>query len=393
MLTVYAGPPREANPGRPWNGRRTEERPSLLIPNHPGDLAAHYDLTISHPSPDLTAFRAFDQWLAQAAAVRGLSCALLHDGVVHEAIRRLDQGRLKIGFHLDYFALWHVAGDAYARLAEAVQDAGGSPVNSPAQSRRFTDKATAHAELLRHGFGVPETIIVGPAPAERPLTAAERIRLGLTEPGARVYIKPANGFGGRGVVAVAGHEENALAAALGAARNADPQDAVLIQRAVSCPRLKCDDGVERPAYWRVLYCLGELHAFWWSRQELDHGRPCYYPMTPAERTYYRLEPVLSFVQDLAALTGLEWFSTELCLSEGAEASRYRVRGADGRERPVVAIDYVNDQCDVDVQSRWLGAPPDAVVRHLAERFAEAAWQCCQILPLPARPVVALRPAA
>ena len=65
----------------------------------------------------------------------------------------------------------------------------------------------------------------------------------------------------------------------------------------------------------------------------------------------------------------------MCLSEGNEASRYRVRGSDGRSRPVVAIDYVNDQCDVDVQSRWLGAPPDAIVRKVAERFAAAAWQC------------------
>ena len=42
--------------------------------------------------------------------------------------------------------------------------------------------------------------------------------------------------------------------------------------------------------------------------------------------------------------------------------------------PVVAIDYINDQCDVDVQSRWPGAPPDDVVRHVADRFAEEAWQ-------------------
>jgi hypothetical protein len=389
MLTIYADRREAVSPRVPEKEPWMIEGSALRIPTGPSDLATHYDLTISHPSPNLAAFQAFDRWLGQAAAVRGLSCALLHDGVVHEAISRLNQGRLTIGFHLDYFALWHVPGDPYARLAEAVQDAGGRPINPPDRSRLFTDKAAAHAELLRQGFGVPETVIVRPATAERCLTAAERTRLGLAEPGARVYVKPANGFGCRGVVQVAGGDDAGLAAA----RNYDRQDAFLIQRAVSCPRLKCDDGALRPAYWRILYCLGELHAFWWSKEEMDHGRPSYYRLTAAERKYYQLQPVLSFVQDLADLSGLEWFSTELCLSEGSEASRHRVRGPDGRERPVVAIDYVNDQCDVDVQSRWLGAPPDALVRHLAERFAEAAWQSSQIVRLPAEPVIAIRPAA
>src|SRR5262249_21281983 len=89
---------------------------------------------------------------------------------------------------------------------------------------------------------------------------------------------------------------------------------------------------------------------------------------------HRLQPVLDFAAELGKLSGLDWFSTELCLSEGPEVSRYRVRCEDGQVRPVVAIDYINDQCDLDVQSRWPGAPPDDVVRDVAWRFAAAAWQ-------------------
>ena len=62
----------------------------------------------------------------------------------------------------------------------------------------------------------------------------------------------------------------------------------------------------------------------------------------------------------------------------------------GRALPVVAIDYVNDQCDVDVQSRWAGAPPDELVRHVAGRFAEEAWRLRQQA---AGEVIALRMAA
>jgi hypothetical protein len=60
-----------------------------------------------------------------------------------------------------------------------------------------------------------------------------------------------------------------------------------------------------------------------------------------------------------------------------------LRGADGLDRPLVVIDYVNDQCDVDVQSRCPGAPPDAIVAHLAERFAETAARRSRRLARPA----------
>src|SRR5947209_11805955 len=90
---------------------------TFLVPAGPADLAGHYDLTISHPRVDEVMFTTFDRWLGEAAADRGLSCGLIHDAVVHEAVRRLTAGQMTVGFHLDYFALWHVADDPYARLA------------------------------------------------------------------------------------------------------------------------------------------------------------------------------------------------------------------------------------------------------------------------------------
>jgi hypothetical protein len=347
---------------------------AMQVPARPEDLAAHYDLTISHPGVRMDLFAAFDRYLAEAASDYDLSCALIHDGVVHEAIARLGQGRLGIGFHLDYFALWHVATDPYARLAAAVEDAGGRPVNAPARARAFTDKAAAHGELLRHGLGVPPAVLIRPWTANRPLTAREQATLRLHEPGARVYIKPANGSAGRGVVRVERTDPEGLEAALADARQLDRHDTYLIQREVSSPLLACEDGCARPAYWRVLHCLGEWTVFWWQPQDRSGGRPSYRWMTAAEMRRHRLQPVLEYAKELSELTGLEWFSTELCLSNGPEWSRYTVTGSDGRPRPVLAIDYVNDQCDVDVQSRWPGAPPDHVVRRLAERFAEAAWR-------------------
>lgn len=356
----------------PWQTRenRWTGTAAPLFPAEPGDWLDRYDLTLSRPTREMAQFGAFDHWLAQSATHRGLTCAVLHGGTVPEAIRRLQTGTLRIHFHLDYFALWHVANDPYARLAQAVEDAGGRSVNPPARSRLFTDKAAAHVELTHHGFGVPETVLFRTGCADRPLTDFERSRLGMDEGGAGYFLKPANGFGQRGVVRVDNPEK--LFPVLAAARKECAGDTFLIQREVCSPWLRCDDGADRPAYWRVWHCFGELIPFWWSKAAADMGRPSYRRLSAAECRRHGLWPVLAYVQDLAQLCGLNWFSTEVCLSTGRQRSRYTVLMDQDSVLPVVAIDYVNDQCDVDVQSRWLGAPPDAVVRHVADRFADAA---------------------
>ncbi len=246
------------------------------------------------------------------------------------------------------------------------------------RARIFTDKAAAHGELLRRGLGVPATVLVRPWLIERPLTDAEQQRLGLRESGACVYVKPANGYNNRGVIRVENATPDSLSAALVQARQYDPHDTFLIQRAIRPPLLMGEDGLSRPAYWRLLHCLGEWTMFWWQTQDsAGAGRPSYRRVAPAEIRRHRLQPVLDYARDLAELSGLEWFSTELCLSAGAEISRHNVPGMDGGDWPVLAIDYLNDQCDVEVRSRWAGGLPDDVVRRIAGRFAEAAWRVRQ----------------
>jgi hypothetical protein len=376
-MRVWLGCERDGGPG----ASRGSGEVRLAAPAGPEELAPHYDLTISHPLAESASFAAFDRWLAEAAAAHGLSAALLHDGTVAEAVRRLGDSRLTVGFHLDSSARWHRPDDPYARLAQAVADAGGCPVNPPARLRLFTDRAAAHAELARRGLGVPDTVVLRPWAPDRTLTPAERARLRLDEPGARLFLRPANGCG-KGFVHVERTDPEGLAAAVAAARGPGHPATYLLQREVRCPRLECEDLVERPASWRVLYCLGELIPFWWHRRE-DGGEPGYRPLTREEIRCHRLRPVLAYAAALARLSGLEWFSTDLCLTDGPEPGRYRVPGAGGRGRAVLAVDPVNDQCDVDVQSRRPGAPPDAVVRHVAGHFAEAAWLCKQTTP-PAR---------
>jgi hypothetical protein len=207
-----------------------------------------------------------------------------------------------------------------------------------------------------------------------------------------VYVKPANGFASSGVTRIDSCKPERLQTVLLETRREHSQDSILIQQAVTYPRLRSEDGIERWAYWRIVYSMGELIPFWWHKSEADQGRPSYRRLSGADIKRLQLADVLAYCRGLANLCGLDWFSTELCASEGGEASAYHVPSPDGKILPVVAIDYVNDQCDVDAQSRWLGGPPDAFVRHVATRFAEAARARKDCLRFPAMPTTTLRAA-
>ncbi len=353
----------------------------LCCPQNERELGRHYDLTISRSThADMDAFRAFDAWLARAAAERELSCCIVTDAVVREAAERLQSGRLQIGFHLDYFALWHISDDPYARLAHAVRDSGGTTINPPAKSRLFTNKAEAHVRLLKRGLGVPATALVAlGADIDEPSLKA----CGLTIDGTSTcFVKPANGFGSSGVIRVENCTTERIREAVGKVRQRHPADTMLVQRAVTCPRLRAEDGSELMAYWRLVYCMGEIIPFWWHAAEADQGRPNYRRLSGAEIKRLRLQDVINYCRELADVCQMSWFSTELCACESSEGPGFRIPGPDGKPMAVVAIDYVNDQCDVDVQSRWLGGPPDDFVRHVANRFAEAARARKNCLPLP-----------
>lgn len=214
---------------------------------------------------------------------------------------------------------------------------GARVINDPSRVPAASDKSVMHLALMSVGVHVPWTILLPPAEE-----AAAPFRGDLAAVGSPFVIKPAHGGGGEGVILEARTDEE-----VEVARARRGGDGHLVQERIVPTTL---DG--RPAYFRVLYCLGDTFPCFWHPITRR-----YTPLTQAERETAWGREIQHVTGAIAGVSGMDLFSTELAMTE------------DGK---VVAVDYVNDMCDLRLASEHADGVPDEVVAAIALRLATAA---------------------
>jgi len=282
--------------------------------------------------------------LRKHCAIRRLRCLVCRGENVRSVIRGVEAGRLRVLTCLDLEADFEDPDDLYARLCYAAKDSGAFLINEPDAAKAAQNKAVVHYNFVRAGIPVPYTVVVRNwEPADFRLTRRERTRLGRP-----FIIKPARGYGKQGVVRV----DRGSVREIARARRYDRGDDFLLQQLVEPVWFG-----HRMGWFRVFYVLGEVIPCWW-----DTVTEHYESVTPEEVHTCRLAPLLQIARGIAESSGMTFFATEVA----AVGSRSRPRFAD--------IDYINHPCDLSVRSETHCGVPDAVVEHIAERLAEAAWR-------------------
>jgi len=158
--------------------------------------------------------------------------------------------------------------------------------------------------------------------------------------GDRFLLKPAHGGGGMGVLRNLSTWDE-----IQTIRRRHPEEKYLAQTWVTA-RLT-DDG---PEWYRVIYAGGEVLPFWWG--VASH---CYRPVTANEESRHALAALRETVAAIAAVCGLDLFSTEIARRDG-----------DGE---LVSVDYVNDPIDLRPRSLAADGVPDEALRTVAARIA------------------------
>jgi glutathione synthase/RimK-type ligase-like ATP-grasp enzyme len=252
----------------------------------------------------------------------------------HETLRMLNRGELRFGAFLDRAS---DADDRFVPLARAIQKSSALCINPPETSQHAIDKATMHLEFLDKGIEVPFTIIISPfnKKKEVELTLSDIANLGRP-----FIIKPANTTGG-GIGVIIGAET--LRDVI-ESRQHHKNDKYLLQQKIAPIFL-----AGRKAWFRVFYIFGLILPCWW-----DDETHLYHMITKHEVTTYGLRPLMTITRRIWEVCKLDFFSTEIA--------------ATGEKR-FVAVDYVNDICDMRLQSKHRDGVPDLVVTEICRRIA------------------------
>jgi hypothetical protein len=289
------------------------------------DLALTYDWEFD---------RDFIRLVEESARRRGLTTLTVPPDDAGRVLEAFRSGKLDFRVLLDRAS--GASPDFVALQALAVEK-GRDVIEGLDKIRWASDKATMHLEFIAGGIHTPHTVILPSHAAEPDITLWPEA---LAPLGAPFVIKPANTTGGSlGVVADAVGPADVLAA-----RRTYPLDKYLLQEKI------VPESTGGKRFWfRGFYVLGEVHLAWW-----DDRTHLYAELGFDEAAAHSLTPVYGIVRAIARVSRLRFFSTEI------------VRDVHGR---LLVVDYVNEICDMRLQSAHPDGVPDAVVARIAGRIA------------------------
>jgi len=281
-----------------------------------------------------------------------MSFLLITHHNAYKVSEELERGKLRLGFLLDNEADYDDKKNVFARLSYAAKDTGSYVVCDPDDARQAANKAVTHYDLVKGNIPVPYTVVVRNwEPDDFKLTKEELRQLKPS-----FIIKPASGFGQKGVIKNA----DGSLAEIAKARHFNRGDDFLLQEKIEPVIL-----AGRQAWFRVYFIFGEIIPCWWDTQT-----GMYYYITLREMHNFRLLQLARITSEIARLTNMEFFSCEIAITKSE------------KERRFVAIDYVNDQPELCVRSEKVGGGPvPEVVQHIAERMAEIAWKIKLGIPI------------
>ncbi|MFC1568776.1 hypothetical protein ACFL4L_00950 [bacterium] len=253
-----------------------------------------------------------------------------------KVVQEIETGKLSV------LALIDRASDTspvFIKLQSLLHESSIPIIDPIEQIRWVSDKATLHLEFLSAGILTPYTLILPPFDENNnPVMHVDD----LAHLGRPFVIKPANTTGG-GVGVVNGAES--LQEVLHA-RKEFKSDKYLIQEKIN-PLEK-----EGYRFWfRSFYVGGPVFSTWWNEETHRYAL-----IDDALIDPFGLITIPKLMQQIHQVAMLTFFSSEIACCE------------DGRW---IVVDYVNESCDMRLQSKHWDGVPDALVEQIAQALVDS----------------------
>ena len=265
--------------------------------------------------------------------IHGLTTFIIGEHNVHEVGERIYNKSLGFRCYLD--RAWDVD-ENFEELGKMVVKRKTVMLNPYKYVHHAIDKATMHLEFMTAGINVPYSIIIPPK------SQSDSIKISvsdLAKLGRPFIIKPCNTTGGgTGVVTGAESLDEILTE-----RKNFGDDKYILQQKIYPAMLD-----SKRSWFRCFWAFGKVFVCWW-----DDQTHIYALLTEDEIKYFRLRKLFTITKTIAHITGLDFFSTEIVLAENGK---------------FLAIDYVNDQCDMRFQSIHPDGAPNEVINGMVENL-------------------------
>lgn len=265
----------------------------------------------------------------------GISIFIIHEDNIDEVTELLKKGTLKFKAYLDRASDEDVHFEETAQLVKA---SGSYIFNHYDVVDDAIDKSVVHKKLLAAGFNLPDTIIIPPLDNEPEIETTQN---NLNKLGIPFIIKPAYySGGGEGINLDAKSLEDIYQI-----RKENSDDNYLVQEIVF-PQMNANDRCWLRSFW----FLDEAFPLWW-----DDKTHIYRQIDQQDYDKYGISKVKDILSKIAEITSMDYFSTEIAIDKNNE---------------FVIIDYVNDQCDMRLKSKYFNGVPDKIVDTFIRKIIE-----------------------
>ena len=222
-----------------------------------------------------------------------------------------------------------------ALLLTNLKSQGTILINDPKAMVWCRDKATMHLELLNQGVSVPYGIIISTDDHPESMHV-----MALNKLGSPYVIKPAEGGGGEGVI-LHGESTHDITAALQASHTGK----IILQEKV-IPKMIGD----HRGWLRIFYILAKIMPCWW-----DDQTHLYHEIHPGELPQEILDKIFGIVNTIARTSHMQFFTTEVAIDHNGN---------------LLVVDFVNEMCDMRIQSHHYDGIPDNVFNQIIQAIIE-----------------------
>jgi hypothetical protein len=278
---------------------------------------------------DTEADNEFVKDLNERALKDGLRPYLIHMYNFFSSLKDITEGRISFRYFLDRSS---DDSSTFGGLADFLKKKDIIFINHPDNVKNSTDKFKIHSMFISYGLPVPKTVFIKPQEKRHVLEAKiQHVSIPLA-------LKPAYGACSNGTVS----NINSLDGALRLIEQ-DKDKSYFAQERISPINLE-----NKPAWFKVLYCLGEIIPCWW------HPATHMYDILTLRQIYrFGLHEAWPLIKKIKQACKLDFFSTEIVMKE---------------EKKFLVVDYVNDQPDMRKKSKFNDGMPDEIVNKAIENI-------------------------